>query len=154
MIKIWIIFVMNAKNKRIVKMKLHEIVNDFTLGTLLKELGVTRKALFYYNPISSALLPSEDFESLDFAIPAYTVAELGEMLPSSIKVSGKGSFIIHGLNLPVSREYSLYMQHVCDPNDIYDELFFTDKKESNARAKLLIWLIENKNVNVEELNNA
>ena len=46
-------------------------------------------------------------------------------------------------------DLAYYHDGICRAPSVTERL---DKKEANARAKLLIWLIENNHVNVEELN--
>ena len=74
-------------------------------------------------------------------MPTYTVAELGEMLPVRIGESNYGSF----------KAGKAKVMYSCRYNDLVN---FMELKEANARAKLLIWLIENNHVNVEDLNDA
>ena len=133
-------------------MKLKDIVCDFEYAERLQELGIDRKTLFKYGRGNS-----DDWSVIGCFdhcwqwLRAFSVAELGEMLPSIIKIDELGSYITHGYRSQTGC-YVLYMQHVCDPLDVYDDKFFQDPKEANARAKLLIWLIENNHIRVKDLN--
>lgn len=126
-------------------MNLESQVCSLELAKRLKELGVKQDSLFYWgsyeNPIygitSEYKVPDEQWfvhyieDSLaikvppDYSISAFTVAELGEMLPS----------------------YRVYtMRYVnkgwrCKDRDRYSSPQ-QETTEANARAKMLIWLIE------------
>lgn len=122
-------------------MKLEDQVVSLKLANKLKKLGVTQKSFLYwdndgkgnwqiivplfYNSLNAKL---EMFKS-NKAIAAFTVAELGEMLPSHhtdmIKV--KDGWIVR------------YCEH--------EHNFFITQEaptEADARAKMLIYLLENK----------
>lgn len=118
-------------------MKLESQVTSLEISKRLKELGVKQESLFYYvggedgkHPIWTSFNKEISlFENKDFTYSAFTVAELGELLPEyhwSEKQSdgwcgctrvetGKDKYIIH-----------------------------TQKTEADARGKMLIYLLENK----------
>ena len=124
-------------------MKLEQQVCSLDLARRLKEMGVKQKSLFYWRlelPAAVEVWTVElGNEELGFhnIYSAFTVAELGEMLPK-----GTESW-----------------QHLCDKDcdpryrgeniGWYCEL--ADKShcelentEGDARAKMLVWLLENK----------
>ena len=118
-------------------MNLKDIICDFEYADRLAELGISRESLFgFCNDKRSVSFAHKPHVSLN----SYTVTELGEML--------------------ASEHIDNYLY--CDLFTEKEEHFYScgyegtvvcrDKKEANARAKLLIWLIENDHVNVEELN--
>lgn len=133
-------------------MNLQDIVCDFEYAEKLKEFGVERESIFvhakYYN--------SENYtvDHIDTAIGwgaiekinTYTVAELGEMLPKSI-----GNRELNIYNLDGCWHYGYKMSGRNFDDHTFKEQ--RDHKEADARAKLLIWLIESGHVNVEDLNN-
>jgi len=130
-------------------MKLEQQVVNLELAQKLKELGVEQESLFYYvrldlkhweieqgvEEYSLDYIPNKTNKITD--ISAFTVAELGEMLPNKIIVS-------------VGCEYDLFIgilglcwQIMYSRHDgTYYET--TDKNEANARAEMLIYLLENK----------
>lgn len=118
-------------------MKLENQVVSLELSRKLKELGVKQESLFYWHPRldganrpyivpashRNGTSPNKDF------IPAFTVAELGEMLPADIK----------------SYKYE-DGRWSCDGSRKYDtnSAWIQADTEADARAKVLIYLIENK----------
>ena len=103
----------------------------------LKELGVKQDSLWHWNiyitskPYLSGGKQFEDELATDgtyiqYSVSAFTVAELGEMLPDGY--------------------HSSRMDDVWYCEDVHVTKAET---EANARAKMLTWLIENKLVEVE-----
>ena len=141
-------------------MKLEDQVTNLELSKKLKELGVKQESLFYwvYMRLSGAKIETKEGYSLwyeddlkhlneqigikiqdvpkDEIYSAFTVAELGEMLPDETR-SEKAQHI-------QSRE----PQWIVEPSEGSDfediGQSFIDDTEANARAKMLIYLIENK----------
>ena len=122
-------------------MKIEEQVCSLGLAKQLKELGVKQKSYWCWKKMKSNkarneyFLSSWDMENRD--LHAYTVAELGEMLPpfaSTSKIAGIPSLgwrcIFH---IPPSKAH-------------YEE----EDIEADARAKMLIYLIENKLMKMAE----
>lgn len=109
-------------------MKLENQVVSLDLSKRLKELGVKSPSNFYWDEgdgIEDRLEYSPNHVFLEL-IPAYTVAELGEMLPT-LTTSWK----------------SALGNWVCEvPPQMNEENIFADT-EADARAKMLIYLIEN-----------
>ena len=120
-------------------MKLEDIVCDLEYAEKLSDLGVDVDCLFAY---------CNDKRSITFehkshgVIKTYTVAELGEMLPWN----GFDYEIICFDKFDDTHQ----AEWVCGDRG-QKRVQFHDPKEANARAKLLIWLIENNHVKVEEL---
>lgn len=122
-------------------MKLEEQVISLDLARRLKELGVQQKSLFYWRFDASipnryiSLIAKQELGGqppfLDFA-SAFTVAELGEMLPFA---------------------YTTYKSELCHYVAHSNKSLEIEKAntEADARAKMLIHLIESKIVKVEEL---
>jgi hypothetical protein len=128
---------MNAKRSN--KMKLKDTACDVEYSKKLKELGLRISSLLFYNVITDEVVLNDDCNNyINVRNYAYTVAELGEMLPRETK---------EYMNYTLKDIDDSFYSKTCDHK------VFEDNKEANSKAKLLIWLIENKHVNVEELNN-
>ena len=128
-------------------MKLENQICSLELARRLKMLGFEQESLFYWVMMYPGALvlsgPSwiihtaDEFENIKvlpeedwMAYPAYTAAELGEMLPSHIK------------------QHSMFVDRFHDKWLIgYSYVYDDDKPfmntEADAKAELLIWLKEN-----------
>ena len=135
-------------------MKLEKQVCNLELAQKLKELGVPQESLWVWLPYL------EDDESTRWEIErrrhglygpvaAFTVAELGEMLPPTLGLD----FDIELYVYDHPRTYDIV---ACDykGEDGAMRTHFTarDKNEANARAKMLIYLLENKLSTSESLS--
>ena len=125
-------------------MPLENQVCSLQYAKRLKELGVEQKSLFYYH----ALGPNNYWhlyyyleelpEEYNCKISAYTVAELGELLPYNIKEDFTFTQLKYHDGFVLSYDLTSYG----DPTDsLYDQ---KDINEANARAKMLVCLLENK----------
>lgn len=96
----------------------------------MKELGFKQESLFYYIPTSSSLWlsPMIGVEKDEKCVSAYTVAELGEMLPDNCKSYKGGKYFYWECRLIHKTGY----QSVSGAST-----------EADARAKMLIYLKEN-----------
>jgi len=134
-------------------MKLEKQVCSLENSKKLHELGVKQNSHFGWcvrsepaHPpylVDIAYTPGYRYEYT----PAYTVAELGEMLRllnTDITVNqwdhGNGHVNIEGIAAQYNHDSSTIIESQC---------FGT---EADARALMLIWLIENRHVDVGELN--
>jgi hypothetical protein len=110
---------------------------SFELAKKIKELGVAQKSVWSWMRLSHESLNhlklSEytDFDNA-YTVSAWTVAELGELLPNYIEYS-KGINFFHAKDRK-------HQDCTCA------------KTEADSRAKMLIYLIENNLVKVEDLN--
>lgn len=126
-------------------MKLEQQVVSLKLAQKMKELGVKQESLFQHK-----LLEKEETYRITYGNPstntfgrkfidsvsAFTVAELGELLKK------QGNFI-SGYGLDSEKEY--YCARVSLPEfAIWSENFVEADTEADARAKMLVYLIENK----------
>ena len=122
-------------------MKIEEQVTSLELSKRLKELGVKQESLFWwlntgkifdgedYPDAWSAHFDEEETEN-EQAISAFTAVELGKMIPRN-----------YGSSLLIELRKNGWLFRV--PG--FEVL---DKSEANARAKLLIFLIENQHIKV------
>jgi hypothetical protein len=136
-------------------MKLEKQVCSLELFKKLKELGVKQKSHFYWKlgflkceaDLASTFPSAIEKE----CISAYSVAELGEMLPERIvevtKIKGSKeitsiSFYHYDISEQLNNfygwdEYRLYTAKL-------GKNTFKDQNEAYARAKILIYLLEQK----------
>lgn len=124
-------------------MKLEKQVCSLDLSIRLKKLGVKQESIFSYFTCANGAFEldyntwlSEEIFPHEY-ISAFSVAELGEMLPRILTWKDgtyglQQDFYANGL---FNIYYSL---------NNYAPIDFTDEKEADARARLLIHLIENK----------
>ena len=112
-------------------MKLEDQVVSLELAKKLKELGVKQESYFCWDIRDEKILDSSI--CMNDEIPAFTVAELGEMLWEAIKNDYSQSQYLG----------KAYLQAFSKEFDDY-------KSEADARAKLLIHLIEQGIIKTDE----
>lgn len=112
-------------------MKLENQVCSLELSKKLKELGVKQLSVFYWNIEENKVLfyPEKKLINLLYNISAFTVAELGEMLPDYVELSKVQ-------NIHLATVYS-------DDNGTENNVSVIGETEANVRAQILIYLIEN-----------
>lgn len=161
-------------------MKLEDQVVSLELAKKLKELGVKQESYFWWvNPdlteknVTQLLSYDERFinHHPDLYFSAFTAAELGPMIPFTIKVKDwKGfdgeytwyctqhvGYTAHDYNPPICYHFNMH-EHIefdkpgIDPLEIIG-VDFVGNNEADTRALMLIWLIENGYVNVKEKTN-
>ena len=130
-------------------LKLKDQVCSFELAKRLKDLGVEQKSLFFWNYDDFG--SSENLENSNFKgwidnpnwrkASAFTVAELGEMLPEGYQTYRLG---YKWFNDAKSQDE---MGWVSKPELIFDAF----ETEADARAKILIHLIETGKLKKEDL---
>lgn len=122
-------------------MKLEDQVCSLELAKSLKELGFRQESEFYWKSPEWMLVAKQDFEPsvLEYAIghgslvfSAFTVAELGEMFPNDWRKRYFSMRNGDGWCCWISSEG--YWNHWEDTTQ--------SETEANARAKMLIYLIE------------
>jgi len=122
-------------------MKLENQVVSLELAKKLKELGVRQESLFWYfidGGIEFNPSPTQSLIDKVYAASAFTVAELGEMLPHVVKTIGPLTCI---KSLPSEGKW------LVGYDEDLVECAASAKTEANARAKMLIHLIETGIVN-------
>lgn len=122
-------------------MKLENQVTSLELSRILKKLGVKQESLFYYQISDTTPELRHGKTTTNYGVPvqewysAYTVAELGELLPfqvSTIKTKTRWLCRMIFDNNPFRKEKgATYVEEEADT-------------EADARAKMLIYLLENK----------
>lgn len=148
-------------------MKLEDICVSFEYAKRLKEIGIKQESLFMWFEDSSfkwyagqGLCQEKSFISLEFykncfrenaeRYSAFTASELINILPGKIIVGDRTAKIIIGKE---SDEYKVWYLN-------FGWNIFIPSKEneiseislSNALSKLLLYIIENKLVSLEEIN--
>jgi hypothetical protein len=116
------------------------------LAQQLKALGVPQQSLWYWVASSGRAYPllaaDEDlFDAPLFqaaAVSAFTVGELGELLPSTVEQDGE-VLRFRGLKFP--RGFAV--AYVPTEVDRYSGVETKAATEADARAQLLIYLLEN-----------
>ncbi len=127
-------------------MKLEDQVVELELSKRLKELGVKQESLFYWWDgndvndegycVSRIEIEHNNNAPSNFDVySAFTVAELGEMFPPSCSYN-------------YMDESGWYMS-VIFPLSKWNQMY-PCVKEANARAKMLIYLLENKLMELPE----
>lgn len=135
-------------------MKLENQVASLELAKRLKELGVKQESLWYWLKAYSddryhVVLEGgfNKFNKDDYS--AFTVAELGEMLPNTIDINETETTKWHGSTYSNLHTIALLELHKGDIeySAIGMKRYFcsvSGDTEADARAKMLIYLIENK----------
>lgn len=132
-------------------MKLEDQVCGLELAKKLKELGVKQESIFAWAEVNQGgnnwkyQVVQSDFQADCEYISAFTVAELGEMLPLYLKRDANSGlpFSVERCGLQTYKTYDGKGWVVC-----YDFLSRSGRTEANARAKMLIYLLENKLINL------
>lgn len=150
-------------------MKLENQVCTFEQAKKLKELGVSSRSKFVialqedgetgtYCFVINNGIPVSVYDgtnkSLYKTIPVYTVAELGAMLPDTYNriFNGASMAQITSCRHFSEKTYCLFVEELVNT----DETFLIDVRkdtEAEARAAMLIYLLEKNITTVEEVNN-
>jgi len=136
-------------------MKLEKQVASLELSKKLEELGVEQNSLFGWSLYDEKnnLWGVEEFRNIGDEYSAFTVAELGEMLPVTIQMNRRRGVDTHWLeNTKTTHKYRCgYIYEDSSGttgwgrvSDFESHAVGISKTEANARAKMLIYLLENK----------
>lgn len=108
----------------------------------LKDLGVKQDSLFYHtNSDNWGVMPKRSIDFTGNPFSAFTVAELGMMLPNAFDT----------MAISVSQNVRGWAAYDDNGNDVFkDEVNFST--EAEARAAMLIYLLENNLVTAGEVN--
>lgn len=133
-------------------MELENQVVSLELAKKLKELGVKQESLYFWFDLKEELYPrccKGWVYKKEHMISAFTVAELGEMLPFAIVQDGTiykpECYIPEGYTdgdgTKISNKFGVtYVNHYMGQTLMYCEA----NTEADARAKMLCYLLENK----------
>lgn len=145
-------------------MKLEKQVVSLELSKKLKELGVKQKSLFEWSieykkkngerstQLMGGVYGIKVFHDISWRVydyskretySAFTVAELGEMLPEESKHFIMPDFPNYTLLMTKFQDY-FYVKYTNGIHNLGTNSTKRDKNEANVRAKMLIYLIENK----------
>jgi hypothetical protein len=140
-------------------MYLEQQVCSLDLAKELKELGVKQESLFWWVSHVNGNQLIHDYDKNDWIkgvwdtrVSAYTVAELGEMLPFSIKFKKHVCYLNCEKNIPD------YGGWICsyESSDIIRPTMkteiFTADTEADARAAMFVYLLKNGLLKVEDIN--
>lgn len=137
-------------------MKLEQQVCSLELAKQLKDLGVKQRSLFGYVHFDKSVhrkggydleVTSPEAGTRSFyvgreIISAFTVAELGEMLPQVITFKN----VVYQLfvSLGLDKQWFVVYANVQDYEDNAPFPIMMTHNEADARAKMMIYLLENK----------
>lgn len=117
-------------------MEIEKQVCSLELAKRLKELGVTQESIFWWGRVSGNSWSVYHLNKLQpKSISAFTVAELGEMLPEYVMRGGRR----HTLR----QQRAGSMRYVSYEYDALNVLIQNGTTEADARASILIYLLEN-----------
>lgn len=143
-------------------MELKDQVCTFEQAKRLKELGVKQESLFYYFQQTENDDPDviscdiKDFFNHAIFHSAFTVAELGDMLPKILPCESYDYGMVLVQNFPDGKEQSNYTtEYISIDSDMdYVGSIFEEEgsTEAESRASMLIFLLESEVINVEDLN--
>lgn len=116
-------------------MQLENQVVSLEIAKKLKELGVKQESYFFWVIVNGSWVISGGYELLDEELrmetySAFTVAELGEMLPEKCFVTDK-------------QDGKWWNVKYLDPHDVSKNYTTAHEGEADARGKMLIYLLEN-----------
>lgn len=134
-------------------MTLEKQVVSLELAKRLKELGVKQESLFYWsyyddgnerNSPQIAFVDNCNLSFMEDLVSAFTVAELGEMLPSNLNNTLEFELMENGLWLSCDKsgDGEWIIGYGEDGVNLFEILYANT--EADARAKMLIYLLENK----------
>ena len=131
-----------------INMKLEQQVTSLKLSKRLKELGVKQESLFEWGYHGDCLMlmqthkwPEKD-NGGDVPVSAYTVAELGELLPGTIETDKENGKLLEYDVTYQKLQLSTWMVALDCSSYEGGSLIQFSGTEADARAKCLIHLIE------------
>ena len=118
-------------------MDLAQQVCSLELAKQLKALGVKQDSCFYWGSNNDVFQPMEPDTNKYVVCSAFTVAELGEMLPNHLEQDGY--WFLSEIRTE-SNKWDVAYTNRTDTTRLFN---VNESNEANARAKALIYLIEN-----------
>ena len=128
-------------------MNLDQQVCSLDLAKRLEKLGVKQDSLFGW--YKDNVEDSEQWAVVQIAYggtavcSAFTVAELGKRLPHAVMNAGNFHLLSCG-KTDANRFDIIYQDYLEFPKKLHTLHFLEETTEADARAKMLIYLIENK----------
>jgi len=128
-------------------MRLQDQVTSVELSNKLHILGVTAPSMFYREWQGAKENEIEINKTPDYCpdtVNCYSVAELGNLLPGHLPVDNHSSFKWWlGCN-KLKLKYRVSYYYGLNPDFGKFLKYFQENTEADARAKMLIYLLENK----------
>ena len=129
---------------------LNQQLVSLELAQKMKEFGFKQESFFVWlhskvdNKATILENLNMDLDTENFKyFSAYTVAELGEMLPDNIKANSN-SYWLKTAKTKLSTDQTYHVVYYEDNHPIDGEVIsFTADTEADARGKMLIYLVEN-----------
>ncbi len=135
-------------------MKLQDQVCTLEQAKRLKELGVNGNIYSWLTTICepiSTFLVSTGTEMQDNEWPAFTVAELGEMLPNGFKTR-KNIEAKYRVNSEIPNKWICSGGCLAISRKAFHQTNKQYDTEAQARAEMLIYLLENKLIDANKVN--
>lgn len=122
-----------------------QLCTSYLLSSRLYDLGVRAETCFYWDIEQCLDMPNREFrkmiqEDTIFRLPAYTASELGEILPSRLNME---RFFYCWKD-----DRNMWRVHYTQWGQLTPYMIEKFNSEADARAKMLIYLIENKLITV------
>lgn len=138
-------------------MNLEDQVCTLQQSEILYKLGVAGESLFYHTNSKFGILPKKSIDFSNGYVPnAFTVAELGIMLPEFIRQpvpSGKKSLVLSHLVCFKRKEIEFIVTYQPATKGHGRKIIHQiGLSEATARAAMLINLLEQKLITPEEIN--
>lgn len=134
-------------------MKLEDQVITEKQADLLKGLGIIQEALYYHTHSEKwGVMPRKSIDFKGDPSAAFTVAELGILLPAKFEFDGHNCF-------PSSERYSEQHPWISGIHTVWAhdkpvvaKKYFPGQTEAQVRADLLIYLLAKKIIDPEQAN--
>lgn len=125
-------------------MNIENQLTSLKLSQKLEKLGIKQESLFYWAKFQGKMTIRTISELCENRggikrYSAFSVAELGELLPYSVNCRDKETLSFIEIS-KIGNEWEIVYRVGCAVSDIK----IRAKTEANARAKMLVYLIENK----------
>lgn len=137
-------------------MKLKDQVSSLKLAKRLKELGVKQESAFYWKHNTKALREGKVIDADEWVlthygqpysvgdiyhVSAFTVAELGAMLPTTIEMKNQDlRLVVEADQMGAGTGWGVGYK---SPSRQTFPLYEIDDTEADARAKMLVYLLDN-----------
>ena len=135
-------------------MTLQDQLTSVELSNRLHQLGVVAPSIFYRDSTCSKENEILKWENKDGDycpdnVNCYSVAELGEMLPERTEYIKTRGTTLHNIRCLKRLSENLFVRVIIAENIEEEKTpWFSAKTEANARAKMLVYLLENKLLNL------